>query len=278
LATYLTEGSLLPFPELGSASGTYFSTRARFYGTNGSVIPFPAFGAASGTYLNNGIRFYGTAGALLPFPNFNNASGIYFRNGLRGYGTTGIDMFRVGERIFQVADHTAEIFLYPRIPIYQQPRESKHRLYEGDIDLLFGLGTGQLTVLNNDLDRDGGLKTAILISLLSDKRASDFEALPDVSATMRGWWADALQPDQIGSKLWLLERSKLDSRTVELAEHYTRDALQWMIDDGVANKVNVQATILSNETLRILISIHRTKDLVSSYFYNWNKQIIGKGT
>lgn len=149
---------------------------------------------------------------------------------------------------------------------------------EGDIDLSLINGAGGLTVISSDLERDPSFETAILISLLTDKRAREYDILPDPHGSPRGWWADAVQRDEIGSKLWLLERSKLDARATERAEHYVLDALSWMIEDGVAIKIETKASILSKDALGISISIYRTTDLVSKYFYNWNKQIIGKGS
>ena len=47
----------------------------------------------------------------------------------------------------------------------------------------------------------------------------------------------------IGSRLWLLRRSKLiENETVRLAEEYIREALQWMIDDGLVLSIDVTLT------------------------------------
>lgn len=100
---------------------------------------------------------------------------------------------------------------------------------------------GDLTVSSNDLTSDDGVVSAVLISLLTDKRAEDDEELPDpLSTDRRGWWADQIDDDQIGSSLWLLERSKTTKDVLISAKRYAEESLQWMIDDGLAETISVE--------------------------------------
>lgn len=101
-----------------------------------------------------------------------------------------------------------------------------------------------LVVEGGLVQMDAGLRTAILISLFSDARADEADALPTDDGDRRGWWADTfadIDGDRIGSRLWLLSRSKQTDETLELARSYARDALGWMIDDGIASSVVVSA-------------------------------------
>lgn len=73
-----------------------------------------------------------------------------------------------------------------------------------------------LSIKDGDLEGDEGLETAVVISLFTDQRVSDDE-LPVEETSKRGWWADALSEidqDKIGSKLWLLDRSKRTAETL----------------------------------------------------------------
>lgn len=45
----------------------------------------------------------------------------------------------------------------------------------------------------------------------------------------------AVQNDRTGSRLYLLRRSKLTNKTPQLARDYVREALAWMVEDGVAS-------------------------------------------
>ena len=89
---------------------------------------------------------------------------------------------------------------------------------------------------------DDGLGTAALISLFTDRRASaDEVAAP---AERRGWVGDALaevESDRIGSRLWLLKREKQTEETRQRAEEYAREALAWVVDDGLVTDIEVEA-------------------------------------
>ena len=79
------------------------------------------------------------------------------------------------------------------------------------------------------------LTRAVLISLFSWRRAADDDALDDEERY--GWWGDTfptVADDRIGSRLWQLRRVKLTRQTQMDAEFYAREALQCLIDDGLA--------------------------------------------
>lgn len=101
------------------------------------------------------------------------------------------------------------------------------------------------------LAREDGLRSAVLISLFTDRRAEPDDVLPDappqksiLPAHRRGWCGDALaevRGDLYGSRLWLLKRAKQTEETRLRAIFYIKEALQWMIDDAIVSAVDVQA-------------------------------------
>lgn len=115
-----------------------------------------------------------------------------------------------------------------------------------DIKIIWdnNLMSGDIEFDNGDLTIDNGLETAVIISLHSDRRASDDDILPDDrSNDRRGWWGDQVSDvadDEVGSKLYLLERSKTTQSTLIETEIYIRDCLQWMIDDEVIISIDVE--------------------------------------
>lgn len=94
---------------------------------------------------------------------------------------------------------------------------------------------GQRVNANAALDP---LTRAVVISLFTWRRAD-----PDDQADVpMGWWGDtwpAVQNDRIGSKLWLYQRSKLTNQLVNNIRTCIRDALQWMLDDGVVSRIDL---------------------------------------
>jgi phage gp46-like protein len=97
---------------------------------------------------------------------------------------------------------------------------------------------------NGDLERELGLETAVWMSMFTDRRAKIDDQLDDIN-DRRGWWGDDLNEDDtdiIGSRLWLLARSKTTSEVVGLAKRYVEEALDWLIVDEVASKIEVNAS------------------------------------
>lgn len=97
---------------------------------------------------------------------------------------------------------------------------------------------GDYATFGSDLASGNDLQTAILISLFSDRLALADDAIPDGSADRRGWWADDTQLP-IGSRLWLLERAKLTTETLQAARDYIAEALQWLIDVGAVDHFEI---------------------------------------
>lgn len=147
-----------------------------------------------------------------------------------------------------------------------------------DVDL--SEGDFGLTINQGDLDTDEGIETAIIISLFTDRRADDDDILPNNNNTdKRGWWGDQISPevenDQIGSRLWLLERSKTENSVLIKAKIYIEESLQWLIDDGIASKINVYVEKYLLDRLYFLIEVLRNTDIVYSkkFEYQWNAQL-----
>lgn len=82
------------------------------------------------------------------------------------------------------------------------------------------------------------LTRAVVISLFTHRRAD-----PDDNADVpMGWWGDTwpiVANDRYGSKLWLLQRSKLTNALVNTVRTYIRESLQWMLDDSVVSRIDI---------------------------------------
>jgi len=121
-------------------------------------------------------------------------------------------------------------------------------------------GGYDIRLAGHDLAAESGLRTAVLLSLFSDCLAGADDAIPDGTDDRRGWWADAWPEapgDLTGSRLWLLSREKQTAETAERAREYAREALQWMLDDGVARAVDVAAAWDAPGRLALTITITR---------------------
>lgn len=128
-------------------------------------------------------------------------------------------------------------------------------------------GAGQWLVAGPSLAEDDGLQTAVLLSLFLDRLADAGDAALEPTAR-RGWWGDAypeVEGDHIGSRLWLLAREKQLPQVQARAELYAREALQWLIDDGVASAVDVAAEVPTAGVLGLAVTITRSAQPVLRY-------------
>lgn len=96
------------------------------------------------------------------------------------------------------------------------------------------------------------LAQAVWISLFSDARAADDERPLDPSAdppARGGWWADTYSGEQSGSRLWL-------AQDAVQAKQFAEEALEWMVRDGVAARVEAFAErqALDRFALRVVVA------------------------
>lgn len=115
---------------------------------------------------------------------------------------------------------------------------------------------GRLTSLG--LDSTAPLVRAVVISLFTWRRANPDDDLP--AEAKQGWWGDTYPStanDRIGSRLWLLTRAKLLPETVRQAREYAEEALAWLVKDGVAARVVVEAERKGIDTLALACRIYR---------------------
>lgn len=131
---------------------------------------------------------------------------------------------------------------------------------------------GDIVRGGDNIDLDDGLDAAVLISLFTHRRAASTDDLPDGPGSDRqGWWGDTYSRNdghQIGSRLWLLNRATLSDDTVNQAKSYIEEALQWMINDGLAETITVD-TFRRGDLLCFQVDIARPLDPTSHYSRLW---------
>jgi phage gp46-like protein len=119
------------------------------------------------------------------------------------------------------------------------------------------------------LDESDELATMAKVALGTDGLADVDDILPDIdSSDRRGWWGD-LDAEliwggwKIGSRLWLLARSKITPQeaeqgsTLARAEWYTREALVPFINKRICQHVTVAAWRTERERIEVRTTIYR---------------------
>lgn len=132
---------------------------------------------------------------------------------------------------------------------------------------------GDWNVNAGDLDLDpGGIRSAVLVSLFTWRVASDdYVPPPGEPFDRHGWWADTYEPSPIGSRLWQLNRvKKTDDITLLVrAQNFCLEALQWLLDDGVAATVDVQTSWLTPTAIGIQVVISEPQSPPKTFNFSW---------
>ncbi len=136
------------------------------------------------------------------------------------------------------------------------------------------------------LDDTQALATAVIVALGTDALADASDALPDPDSTDRaGWWGD-LEADTIwnawpiGSRLWLLRRSAIESvasrqgSTVARVLAYVNMTIQPFVDRRIASRFDAVAVRVDKQRIDTKITIYRGPSSAVELLYSvlWDEQ------
>jgi phage gp46-like protein len=147
-----------------------------------------------------------------------------------------------------------------------------------DLDLLTTLGYGELgeappspfDLESVDLLKfETELEQAVYISLFTDKRIT-FDETPPRENDRRGWFGNAIDNSDIGSRLWILQTEKMID-ILDTVQAYCLEALQWIIDDQVASEITVNVSQRDRYSVDIETIISKGNNLNKRYFFTWNQ-------
>jgi phage gp46-like protein len=139
-------------------------------------------------------------------------------------------------------------------------------------------GFADMSIVKGDFAIGRDLETAVLVSLFSNRRATNDElndyatgrAKPELNT---GLWIDTYRTDiQYGSGLWLLSRSKRSEETRDRYERYADEALKWLVADGVASSIKSTATFAGTRVLlTVVISRESDIDVTATFDFAWDE-------
>jgi phage gp46-like protein len=114
-----------------------------------------------------------------------------------------------------------------------------------------------------------GFDTAIQISILGERRASESEVMQPQKR--RGWWgneASEIVGFEIGSKLWLLSQARLIQDTINMSVDYGKQCLQWLVDDKYFDKIVVSGEIKNQDTGILNFNLVENNNIVEKMGYD----------
>ena len=137
------------------------------------------------------------------------------------------------------------------------------------------LGGMDLAIIDDDLAPDAGLETSALLSEFIDRRAADEDVLLQPE-DKRGWWGDQfaeVDGDQLGSRLWQLDRALLTEDIAPQTSAKVKEAYGWMLADGVAARVDVMVEVGARSLSRTTTITRPTGDQINfRYTGAWEAQ------
>ena len=125
-----------------------------------------------------------------------------------------------------------------------------------------------------DIRTADAFDTAILVSLLADRRADESEvSAPELR---RGWLGNEGTDAEVGSKLWLFHQARVTRTVLNGVADAVRDALVWFVEDGLAVAVSNPEVLLTDDGLRLSITIQRPLgEAETRYFDLWSCTGVG---
>lgn len=133
-------------------------------------------------------------------------------------------------------------------------------------------GLFDLVLSNQSFETVDGFETAIIISLLTDARAS--AAAVQTPSRRRGWIGNILTADngrQLGSRLWTFEQARLTVAVLNDLSVAAQESLAWMVEDGIAKSVNASAEKINDRQVNVLVVIVTIEGKEKRYSVLWRQ-------
>jgi len=107
---------------------------------------------------------------------------------------------------------------------------------------------------------------SFLTSMLTD---SKIDADSDVEY-LGGWWGDTIELTfETGSKLWHYESTTMTSDRIKEIPHRIKEAIVWMIDDGVIDDVKSQVTQIDGG-INVVVELIKSNHIIYKYQDIWS--------
>jgi len=140
-------------------------------------------------------------------------------------------------------------------------------------------GEFDLQISGSDFASVDGFETAVPTSFFSNARA--IESRVPAARKRRGWVGNILTiltGRELGGTLWTLDQARITEDTLNFAETYARESLQWMLDDRIATNINVDVRQQDDSSIIIATKITTLDNATTKYVSLWRSTNFGKVT
>jgi phage gp46-like protein len=116
----------------------------------------------------------------------------------------------------------------------------------------------------------GGLLSALLISIFTDRQANESDPVPDGTSDRRGWWGDDYGGDgPIGSRIWLVEGEKMIPGSLRRVRTYLDEATKWFVEDGIAAEIRIEVMMARVDALGAKIAVLSPDEIAPRWSQLW---------
>ncbi|WP_397599218.1 phage GP46 family protein [Silvanigrella sp.] len=110
------------------------------------------------------------------------------------------------------------------------------------------------------------LESKIGMLLFTDTRCENYE-LPEYEQSKKGFWADAFDKTNLGSKLWLLKRAKKTNNILNDINAYCIQALQPLVNEKIVSKIEIDSHF-EKKAIVISITVYSNQGNIDLINYN----------
>ncbi len=130
---------------------------------------------------------------------------------------------------------------------------------------------GDWTVTSGDLGIDpGGLRSAVLISLFTDRAAPlDWQPPAGTPWERRGVWVDSYEAEPAGSWLWLLNQAVKTPALLNQVNDYASGALLWLKTRGIVSSVTVTSSWMQPTVIGMRVVLTRLSSPPFDETFGW---------
>lgn len=125
---------------------------------------------------------------------------------------------------------------------------------------------------------NGGLLSALLISIFTDRQALLSDRIPGDATDRRGWWGDDYGGDPpIGSRAWLTSDEKMVPGALRRTRTFLEEATAWMIEDEIAKEVRIDVSMPRVDALGAKVAVLSPDEVAPRWSELWIETIPGSG-
>lgn len=149
--------------------------------------------------------------------------------------------------------------------------------FGGDVLLYDTLDGAEIEIKNGLIMADEGFRTAVYLSLFGGNKDDTGEVINN-----KTWWGNCLDDVPENEKLVsrfiaFIRREPMTIKNMVLAESKARQDLQWFLDDGIADSVDVEINSTEKNRINMSVKIGKAGEILEAGNYSMQWESMKNG-